>query len=249
MGWGVAVAVGSVAFFGDRLAAPLVAHELRAPLSALAAASEILERDFLSIDRQQLREMVGTIRARTLGLHALLENLLCAGSISNGRFAVHPRRADLRDIYFETSALVMPLLARREQELRGPRRSMIVRADDRRLIQALVNLIANASKFAPAGTAIEVSFGRRADRVRVTVADRGTGFNGSARALFDPFQQGGAASSGVGLGLSIVRAIVEAHGGTVGARNRRGGGARFWFELPNADDKTIDNEKKESATP
>jgi two-component system sensor histidine kinase KdpD len=100
-----------------------------------------------------------------------------------------------------------------------------------------VNLILNASKFAPEGTRIDVVIGLRPGLLRVTVADRGPGIPpGSGALLFDAFYRAPSTAhqDGVGLGLAIVKAIVQAPGGSVGAEPRRGGGSRFWFELPTA---------------
>ena len=228
--------LGSFLIYSDSLALSSVAHELRAPITALAAASEVLERDLQRFDGEQVRLMVRTIHVRALGLNALLDNLMCAGSISGGRFRVTPRATDLSAICVEAASAIEPMLSRRGQALRLPRRALIVNADARRISQVVINLLVNASKFSPEGSTIELSFGSRGRFVRATVADRGRGFEGSARSLFEAYTQGPGtvADRGVGLGLSIVRTIVEAHGGRVGARNRHGGGSRFWFELPAA---------------
>ena len=112
-----------------------------------------------------------------------------------------------------------------------------VSADGRRLGQVLVNLILNASKFGPSNSAIDVTITARGDTIRVSVADRGPGVSTEqAKRLFEPYYRApataGSGKDGVGLGLSIVKSIVEAHNGQVGVESRRGGGARFWFSLP-----------------
>jgi signal transduction histidine kinase len=112
-------------------------------------------------------------------------------------------------------------------------------ADSRRLGQVLINLILNASKFGDASTSIDVTVSVRPDAVHVAVADRGPGVSaGEAQRLFEPYYRApataGSGKDGVGLGLSIVKSIVEAHGGLVGVESRRGGGARFWFTIPTA---------------
>jgi signal transduction histidine kinase len=109
-------------------------------------------------------------------------------------------------------------------------------ADSRRLGQVMINLILNASKFGGADTPIDVTLSSRGGCVYVAVADRGPGISvEQAHRLFEPYYRGTATSGvkeGVGLGLSIVKSIVEAHGGRVGVKPRRGGGARFWFSIP-----------------
>ena len=101
--------------------------------------------------------------------------------------------------------------------------------------QLLANLLENAAKYTPAGTPIDIAAQVLPGRVAVEVADRGPGIPAGEEAkLFDKFYrlQREAAQSGVGLGLAICKAIVAAHGGTISAANRAGGGAVFRFELP-----------------
>jgi two-component system, OmpR family, sensor histidine kinase KdpD len=107
------------------------------------------------------------------------------------------------------------------------------------IVQVFTNLLDNAAKYTPPGTRIGISaVVDGASLLRVTVDDDGPGLPGEPARLFDKFQRGGEEGTivGVGLGLAICRAIVEAHGGTIGARNRqnaaRSGGARFEFTLP-----------------
>jgi two-component system, OmpR family, sensor kinase len=135
--------------------------------------------------------------------------------------------------------VVGPLLEQRGQRLRmrmGNRLPEVL-ADGRRLGQVLINLILNASKFGSPNTTIDVTISTDRNAVRVTVADRGPGVAPEqAHRLFEPYYRApataGLGKDGVGLGLSIVKSIVAAHGGQVGVESRRGGGARFWFSIP-----------------
>jgi two-component system sensor histidine kinase KdpD len=143
------------------------------------------------------------------------------------------------DLLADVDAVVGPLLAQRGQRLRvriGSRLPEVL-ADSRRLGQVLINLILNASKFGAANTSIDVTVSARDGSVHVSVADRGPGVSDDlSERLFEPYYRSpataGSGKDGVGLGLSIVKSIVEAHGGQVGVGSRRGGGARFWFSLP-----------------
>lgn len=218
-----------------------VAHELRGPLTALATSSELLAEDFTRLDPEQIKGMLAAMHRRTLWLQGLVENLLCAATIREGRLQLYRQSLSLCDLLSDVDAVVSPLLAQRGQRLRVRHASDLpeVLADSRRLGQVLVNLILNASKFSPPNTPIEVTISRRAGGVRVAVSDRGPGVPAEqARRLFEPYYRApataGMGKDGVGLGLSIVKSIVEAHGGRVGVDNRRGGGARFWFVVPSA---------------
>lgn len=216
-----------------------VAHELRGPLTALATSSELLAEDFAHLDPEQVKNMLGAMHRRTLWLQGLVENLLCAATIREGRLQLYRQSLTLLDVLADVEAVVGPILAQRGQRLRIRSANILpeVLADSRRLGQVLVNLILNASKFGEPNTPIDVTISSRDGVVRVAVADRGPGVSPEqAQRLFEPYYRApatsGSGKDGVGLGLSIVKSIVEAHGGLVGVESRRGGGARFWFSIP-----------------
>lgn len=216
-----------------------VAHELRAPLTALVTSSELLAEDFLHLDPEQVKNRLTAIHRRTLWLQDLVENLLCAATIRDGRLTVFRQWLSVADLVADVDAAVGPLLQERSQHLRvrGAGQFAEVLADRRRLSQVFINLILNASKFGPPNAPIDVAISLPGSAVRVTVADRGPGVStAQVRRLFEPYYRTPAAArggrEGTGLGLSIVKSIVEAHGGEVGVGRRRGGGARFWFSIP-----------------
>lgn len=218
-----------------------LAHELRGPLTALATSSELLAEDFLQLEPDQVKHMLGAMHRRTIWLQGLVENLLCAATIREGRLQLFPQALSMVDLLADVDAVVGPLLAQRGQQLRVRKASNLpdVVGDTRRLGQVLVNLILNASKFADADTTIEVTLSTRKDVVRVSVADRGPGVSlDQVHKLFEPYYRSPETASsgkdGIGLGLSIVKSIVLAHGGQVGVDQRRGGGASFWFTVPTA---------------
>src|SRR5437762_8221994 len=126
-----------------------VAHELRGPLTALATSSELLAEDFLDLDPAQVKAMLEAMHRRTLWLQGLVENLLCAATIREGRLTLYRQSLSLSDLLTDVDAVVGPLLAQRGQRLRVRLLSGLpeVLGDSRRLGQVLVNLILNASKF------------------------------------------------------------------------------------------------------
>ena len=216
-----------------------IAHELRGPLTALATSSELLAEDFLQLDPEQVKSMLGAMHRRTLWLQGLVENLLCAATIREGRLSLFRQSLSLSDLLADVEAVVGPLLAQRGQRLRVRFGQGVaeVLGDSRRLSQVLVNLILNASKFGVANSPIDLTITGRGNAVRISVADRGPGVPGEyVQRLFEPYYRDpasvGSGKDGVGLGLSIVKSIVEAHGGLVGVESRPGGGARFWFTVP-----------------
>ena len=134
--------------------------------------------------------------------------------------------------------IAQPLLEQRSQmlSLAEPPQLPEVEGDPARLTQALVNLIINASKYSPLGQPIELQLAQRADMLWVGVIDRGPGIPPAERSnLFRRFVRlntGDQEQYGIGLGLFVVKTIVEAHGGQVGVSDHAGGGSLFWFEIP-----------------
>src|SRR5919204_716322 len=136
-----------------------VAHELRGPLTALATSSELLAEDFAHLDPEQVKSMLEAMHRRALWLQGLVENLLCAATIREGRLTLYRQSLSMTDVLADVDAVVGPLLAQRGQRLRVRLLSGLpeVLADSRRLGQVLVNLILNASKFGPPNTSIDVT--------------------------------------------------------------------------------------------
>ena len=216
-----------------------VAHEFRTPLSALAASVELLLDQAPDLSDAELAELLTSLHLGALGLQTLIDNLLESASIEAGHFRVHPRPSNLGEIIAEAIGMMQPLLDKYGQHLvvELPAAIPVVRADPRRTVQVLVNLLSNASKYGPDDAEIEISAAVRGDWVRVSMADSGPGVPPEYRQdLFRRFMQldlgNGHAQVGAGLGLSVVKTVVEAHGGEVGIDDHEGGGSVFWFTLP-----------------
>lgn len=216
-----------------------VSHEFKTPLSSLRAATELLAGELDSLSNEELHELVGSIGLGALRLEEMVDNLLSSASIHSGHFEVRPRPVDLEPIVEEILLTTRPLLAPRGQrlDLEIPSPLPPVIADPRRIRQVLLNLISNASKYGPEGEPICVRVEVQGETLRVLVSDRGPGIAPEAAStLFQPFSRSRDEGRGVGLGLSIVKAIVEQHGGRVGVESVPGHGASFWFALPIARD-------------
>jgi PAS domain S-box-containing protein len=216
-----------------------VAHEFRTPLSALAASVELLLDQAPDLSSAELEELLTSLHLGVLSLQTLIDNLLEGASIEIGHFRVHPRPSNLGGIIAEAISTMQPLLDKHDQRLvvELPVAIPMVRADPRRTVQVLTNLLSNASKYGPDDAEIEVSAVVRGHWARVTVADCGPGVppeqqKNLFRRFVYPSPANDRAQVGVGLGLSVVKAIVEGHGGEVGVDQRKGGGSAFWFTLP-----------------
>jgi len=216
-----------------------VAHEFLTPLTALAASAELLMDQALDLQAEEIQQLLVALHVGILKLHTLVNNLLEGASIEAGRFGVSARPASLEDIVAEAVRTMQPLLERQDQQLAIdlPDGALVVRADPRRTTQVLVNLLSNASRYGPDDSEIVLGAVQLADHVRVRVADRGPGIPpDKAASVFHRFVYPGAGDDrsryGAGLGLSVVKAIVEAQGGSVGVLPRDGGGSEFWFTIP-----------------
>jgi two-component system phosphate regulon sensor histidine kinase PhoR len=220
-----------------------IAHEFRTPLSALAASIELLMDQAPDFSTAEVDELLKSLHLGVLSLQTLVDNLLESASIEAGHFRVSPRPYDLDKIIQEAITTMQPLMDKYGQcltlEINEP--LPVVLADPRRIAQVLVNLISNAIRYGAERGEITLKASVGKDQVTVQVADRGPGVSSDQRELlFRRFEYPAADGThnkvGAGLGLSVVKAIVEAHGGRTGMDDRPGGGSVFWFTLPTADD-------------
>lgn len=215
-----------------------ISHEFRTPLSTLIASMELLldEREKFSL--AEVRQVLRPTHISLLSLQTLIDNLLESSSIEAGQFALRLRAFHIHEAIENAVNIAQPLLERRNQALslvESPKLPEI-EGDPARLTQVLVNLIINASKYSPIGQPIELQLAQRDDTLHIAVADRGPGIPPAERSnLFRSFvrlDSGDQEQYGIGLGLYVVKTVVEAHGGQVGISDPPGGGALFWFEIP-----------------
>ncbi|MEV6323563.1 sensor histidine kinase KdpD [Nocardia sp. NPDC051787] len=226
----------------DRLRRALlsaVSHDLRTPLAGAKAAVSSLRSDDIEFSPEDTAELLETIEESVDQLTALVGNLL-----DSSRLAVGVVTPQLRRVYLDEA--VHRALVSVGMGARGLRRAAMdrvevevgdvsVRADSGLLERVLANLIDNALRHAPRGSSVQVTAERTGDRVSIAVVDSGPGVPpGVEEQLFEPFQRLGDRdnTTGVGLGLSVVRGFVEAMGGTVHAEPTPGGGLTMLVELP-----------------
>ena len=217
-----------------------VTHELRTPLTSLVGSLGLLSSGTLGTLPDKVQELINIMNRSAEGLRRLIDDLLDARRIEAGNLRLELRPIELCSLVDEAmlrnASYAKGLNVRFE---RGDRRTPVwVFADPIRLQQVMANLLSNAAKFAPAGSAVTVAVERREnDRVRVSVSDRGPGIREEFRSrIFQRYAQDAAAAnktvSSTGLGLCIVKTLMEMHGGTVGFDSKAGEGSTFFFELP-----------------
>lgn len=216
-----------------------ITHEFRTPLSAINASVEFLLNEMDLLSRKEVKDLLRSLHLSVTGLQTLIENLLESINIEAGSFYIRHEHFDLQNAIHESVRIMKPLLDRRQQTLviHKPQNLPDVKGDCTRITQALVNLLSNASKFGPMEGRIDLTLERDGEHyIRVSIADRGPGLPPSEKAfLFQRFTRksdNDGTVYGLRLGLSVVKAIVDQHGGEVGADNRPGGGSSFWFTIP-----------------
>jgi PAS domain S-box-containing protein len=213
-------------------------HELRTPLNAILGWSAVLGR--IGSANAQLAEGLKVIERNARAQAQIIEDLLDMSSIISGKVRLEMRKVDLASVVEAALNAVRPAAETKGIELKvvvdtstGP-----VRGDPNRLQQVFWNLLTNAVKFTPKAGCVSVTLGREGSQLRVTVADDGEGIDRAFLPyVFERFRQADASTSrrhgGLGLGLSIVKQLVELHGGVIAASSYgKGHGSTFTVKLP-----------------
>lgn len=215
-----------------------ITHEFRTPLAALEASSELLLDNLHNLSQAEIKELLVALNLGIINLQTLIDNLIEAASIEAGRFKVSLQSVPLDAILKEAQEVMQPLIEKYGLRLESSpvKESIQVKADRRRTVQILVNLLSNAIKHSPENGLIQINHFIRDGTLHVEVADEGMGVPIDQRNhLFRRFSHldapNGRARQGVGLGLSVVKAIVEAQEGEVGIVDSPEGGSSFWFTL------------------
>ena len=215
-----------------------ISHEFKTPLASLTASLEILLDELEHLTPAEQRELLRSIQLSVGSLQTLVNNLLESTSIEAGHFVIRRRAIAINQVLAEAVHIIQPLLDRREQilVLTEPLRLPAFHADPVRLGQVFINLLSNASKYSPIGQKIDLGIDVMGDALLIAVADRGPGIPEVERVdIFRHFTRLAVEDTdqyGAGLGLSVVKSIVEGHGGTVSIDDRPGGGSIFWITLP-----------------
>ena len=214
-----------------------VSHELRAPLNAMLGWAQILRST--RVDEKTLSHAIEIIERSARTQSRLIEDLLDTARIVSGKLRLDIQPVDLTSIIENAVDVLRPASEAKniDIQLRLNAGRDVITGDPDRLQQVVWNLLSNAIKFTPKAGRVEVHLERADPHVRITVSDTGRGITPEYLPfIFDRFHQAESSSprrSGLGLGLSLVRHLVELHGGTVYAKSRgEGQGASFIINLP-----------------
>jgi len=212
-----------------------VSHELKTPLSAIAAASQELSRQTANVqDSQIIKELADEIRDGSHRLNRVVNNLLDMNRLESG--VIRPKRewCDVRELLQSAVDTEHESLSGRDIRLDVPDEIPLALVDHALIEQAVAKLLANAGSHTAPNLPIEIDAEYTNENLVISVSDRGPGIPPEAsERLFEKFYRGDdRRTGGLGLGLSIARGLIEAHGGTLTVENRDGGGARFVIRLP-----------------
>lgn len=222
-----------VAFAAQRRFVADASHELRSPLANLRSTVEVALRHPRSA--ADYRDTLGVALAEIERLGRLVQSLLLLSRAGAGRLAIERRPTDLAEVAAHAVAAHVARAAARNVEIRlDAGAAALVEGDADRLREVIDNLLDNAARVAPKGSAVRVAVRQEDGRCVLEVEDAGPGIAAEEQVrVFEPFARGGGAGgNGAGLGLAIARAIAEAHGGSLGVRSTPGAGATFRLELP-----------------
>jgi len=217
-----------------------VSHELRTPLNAVIGFAEILINQYFGDLNPRQLDYSQSILASARLLMRLINDILDLATIEAGYMVLETGRVEVRGMLQAVVSLTRERARSRglELELRCPPEIGAVEGDERRIKQALFNLISNSIKFTPPGGAISVEAVRQKDALLLTVADTGTGIPHADRErVYEKFERG-ARQTGTGLGLSLVKSLIELHGGNVVIASASGPGTRITCRLPVAEGAT-----------
>ncbi|RME74851.1 MAG: PAS domain S-box protein, partial [Chloroflexi bacterium] len=219
----------------------VISHELKTPVSIIKGYAGTLAREDANWDRETLAEGLAVIEEEADRLDRLITNLLEASRLQAGGLKLKLSYVNVVDLSRQAVENLQATTDKHTIELDFPPNFPPIRADYERLREVLTNLIGNAIKYSPDGGTIRVG-GRLAenDRIRIFVSDEGIGIPpGEQERIFDRFHRVdnrlARQTPGTGLGLYLVRAVVEAHGGRVWVESTPGKGSTFWVELPIGD--------------
>jgi signal transduction histidine kinase len=216
-----------------------VSHELKTPMTSIKGFLQNMLDGLTGAVNDKQQRYLSRMLENSDRLIRMIEDLLDRTRIQTGKLELVPAELDLGQCVAEVVEQLRPLAQAKRQTLEGlyPDVPLLVWADRDRLVQIVINLVQNAMKFTPEEGGITVTVGKENHRhAGVTVRDTGPGIPLEClEKVFDPFFRVAAtrtAAKGLGLGLSIVRTLVELHGGTIEARRPEEGGAEFHFTLP-----------------
>jgi len=214
-----------------------IAHDLRTPLTALAGSGTLLYEHYDTLTEQQRRGLALSMSEEITWLMNLVENILNMTRINEDKLIIAKEDEVVDDVVGEALRHMASLIHSRPVQVKLPDEIVTAPMDGKLIVQVIVNLLDNAVRHTPDGSPISLVISPEKDQVVFEVADSGQGIDPSLiENVFDSFIRGTQPVSdgkrGIGLGLAICKAVIQAHGGMIWAENLARGGAKITFTLP-----------------
>ncbi|HSU68516.1 MAG TPA: ATP-binding protein, partial [Tepidisphaeraceae bacterium] len=215
-----------------------VSHDLRTPLAAITGAASTMLETEATLPAAARHELVETVYEESERMERLINNLLDMTRLESGGLLMRKEWQPIQDVIGSSLHHLERRLKGRQVRVEAAADLPLVSFDEIAIEQVLTNLLDNALEYTPPGSRISVRAMRTSEGVALEVADRGPGLPaGTEQRVFEKFFRAHPSGSdaprrGIGLGLAICRGIIGAHGGTISANNREGGGAEFRFTIP-----------------
>jgi PAS domain S-box-containing protein len=216
-----------------------LSHELRTPLTSIIGSLQLINAGVLGDVPKDVAELTDIAERNGQRLLDLINDILDIEKIESGKLTLAPEAIRIDELVEEAVVLNKGFGDRFKVrfEPHGPLARSEIRADRKRLLQVMTNLLSNAAKFSPEGDVVQITTAPSGAALRVAIHDRGPGIPEAFRArMFGRFNQADSTTSrqkgGTGLGLAICKRLIEMMDGKIGFEDRPGGGTTFWFELP-----------------
>jgi len=220
----------------------MVSHDLRAPLTSININLANMSSGHFGEMPEGSGKIMKNALASTQRLTTLVNDLLELDKLDSGKLSLEIECISVKDVCESSIANLESMANTLDVEIKSPKNDAAVLADEKRLVQAITNLISNAVKFSPAGGTVVVAIRRNDGQIEIAVSDEGPGVPfDQQKMLFEKFAQSFTAPNialkSTGLGLAIVKSIVKAHNGEVGMESEPGKGATFWVRLKEFEDE------------
>lgn len=223
----------------ERLRAALlssVSHDLRTPLATIAGSATALRESSATLSEEARRELLDGIAEESDRMARLVENLIFATRLEAGGVRLRTEWTSVEELVGLALGPLRERIGDRPLLVDLDPGDLLIAADTSLLPQAIQNLVDNALRYSPPGSPVTIQATRVDGDLLLSVADRGPGLaEGEAERIFQRFYRGRAGrreAKGMGLGLTVCKGVVEAHGGRIWAENAAEGGARFWIRIP-----------------
>ena len=215
----------------------MVTHDLRSPLTSLQLSLNLLDGGTMDNSSDKAKNMISRANSSVGKLIQLINDLLDIDKIESGRFNLNIQDTEDSTMIEQAVELLQHSAEARQITIESKPANADIHCDEERVVRVLTNLLSNAIKFSPDNSTITVSTREDGEQLLFEVKDKGRGLPpGEQDRIFERYHQVNssdeAEKKGSGLGLTICKALVEAHGGTIGATSKNGEGSTFWFRIP-----------------